>query len=99
MHGTWMQIIGMLGWFWHLVLAIAAAKWWWLCWTNALLSAKWSMELGMSQKRQMLWLAAGLLLGPLALLNLYIRLLRQRMKEDRTEGEARRALARDLQGM
>ena len=43
--------------------------------TCAILSAKWAMELGFSQFRQVLWGVAGLLLGPLALLILYVRLL------------------------
>ena len=43
--------------------------------TCGILSAKWAMELGCSQLRQALWGVAGLLLGPLALLILYVRLL------------------------
>jgi hypothetical protein len=46
-----------------------------LAFTCGILSAKWAMELGCSQLRQALWGVAGLLLGPLALLLLYIRLL------------------------
>ena len=46
--------------------------------TCAILSAKWSMELGASQLRQLLWGVAGLLLGPLALLFLYVRHLQAR---------------------
>ncbi|QEL19862.1 hypothetical protein [Limnoglobus roseus] len=41
--------------------------------TCGILSAKWSMELGMNQFRQLLWGVAGVLLGPLALLILYVR--------------------------
>jgi hypothetical protein len=43
-----------------------------------ILSAKWSMELGASQLGQLLWGGAGLLLGPLALLILYVRQVRAR---------------------
>jgi hypothetical protein len=42
---------------------------------SAILSAKWAMELGFSQFRQLLWGIAGLFLGPLVLLILYVRLL------------------------
>jgi hypothetical protein len=33
------------------------------------------MDLGCSQARQIIWFVAGLLLGPLAMLILYVRLL------------------------
>jgi hypothetical protein len=60
----------------HLLLSLLSC-------TCGILSAKWAMELGCSQLRQALWGIAGLLLGPLALLILYIRLLgiRQAMSE------------------
>jgi hypothetical protein len=41
-----------------------------------IVSAKWAMELGFSQSRQLLWAAVGLLLGPVGVLLLYIRSLR-----------------------
>lgn len=41
----------------------------------ALICAKWAMELGFSQFRQLLFLIGGLILGPIMLLILYIRLL------------------------
>jgi len=40
----------------------------------ALISAKWALELGFNEGRQLLFLIGGLLLGPLMLLILYIRL-------------------------
>ena len=43
--------------------------------TCAIISAKWAMELGFSQARQLIWGLGGLILGPLILLVLYIRLL------------------------
>jgi hypothetical protein len=43
---------------------------------SALVCARWSMELGFSQFGQLLWGVAGFFGGPLALLLLYIRLLR-----------------------
>jgi hypothetical protein len=46
-----------------------------LAFTCGILSAKWAMELGYSQLAQVLWGVAGLLLGPLTLLLLYVRLL------------------------
>ena len=46
-----------------------------LAFVCGIISAKWAMELGFSQLRQVIWGVAGLLLGPVALLLLYIRLL------------------------
>jgi hypothetical protein len=40
----------------------------------AVICAKWAMDLGWSQVRQMIWFAAGLLLGPLAMMILYVRM-------------------------
>jgi hypothetical protein len=50
----------------------------------ALVSAKWALELGYSQTRQVLCLVAGLLFGPLTLLILYIYLLEKATKEGRS---------------
>ncbi|QVL34070.1 hypothetical protein KIH39_09230 [Telmatocola sphagniphila] len=55
--------------------------------TCGIISAKWAMELGFSQLRQALWGIAGLLLGPLALLILYIRLVRDRQATGKIGGE------------
>jgi hypothetical protein len=43
----------------------------------AIICAKWAMELGFSQFRQMLWGVAGFVVPPLVLLILYNRLIRQ----------------------
>ncbi len=43
----------------------------------ALVCAKWALELGFSQTRQLLWGIAGLIFGPIAALILYIRLINQ----------------------
>lgn len=43
----------------------------------AIVCAKWAMELGFSQVRQLIWAAAGLLAAPVALLILYTRLVRK----------------------
>jgi hypothetical protein len=40
--------------------------------TCAIVSAKWALELGVNQVRQILFLLAGLLFGPLTLLVLYV---------------------------
>lgn len=40
----------------------------------ALISAKWALDLGLGEGRQLLYLIGGLLLGPFMLLILYIRL-------------------------
>lgn len=47
----------------------------------AIISAKWAMELGYSQLRQILFLIGGLILGPIMLLILYIYLLNKKLKE------------------
>ncbi len=49
----------------------------------AIVSAKWALELGYSQTRQVLFLAAGLLFGPLTLLILYVYLIEKARKEGR----------------
>jgi len=48
---------------------------------SAFISAKWAMELGFSEGRQVLFLFGGLLIGPLMLLILYIR-LQYKYRED-----------------
>jgi hypothetical protein len=55
--------------------------------TCGILAAKWSMELGNSQLRQVLWGVAGLLLGPLALLILYVRHLGARQAKGEPGGQ------------
>lgn len=55
--------------------------------TCAILSAKWAMELGFSQLRQLLWGVIGLLLGPLALLILYVRHLYARQARGELGGQ------------
>jgi hypothetical protein len=41
----------------------------------AILCAKWALDLGYSQGRQMIWFVGGLCLGPLAMLILYVQLV------------------------
>ena len=48
----------------------------------AVICARWALELGYSQLRQMLILGAGLLLGPLALVHMYILLVIEAKKRD-----------------
>jgi hypothetical protein len=43
----------------------------------AIICAKWAMDLGFSQFRQLLWGIAGFLAAPLILLILYVRLIRK----------------------
>jgi hypothetical protein len=43
----------------------------------AIICAKWAMDLGFSQFRQLLWAIAGLVAAPLILLILYVRLIRK----------------------
>jgi hypothetical protein len=42
---------------------------------SAIICARWAMELGYTQFRQLLWGIAGLFAGPLVMLILYVRLL------------------------
>ena len=44
---------------------------------SGVICSKWAMELGFNQFRQLLWGILGLVLGPIAMLILYLRLLRQ----------------------
>jgi len=47
----------------------------------AIISAKWAMDLGYSQFRQIIFGIGGLIFGPLMLLILYVRLLYQAKTE------------------
>jgi hypothetical protein len=50
----------------------------------AIISAKWAMELGYNQVRQLLFLVGGLIMGPIMLLILYSYLLNKKLKEKKT---------------
>jgi hypothetical protein len=54
----------------------------------AFISAKWAMELGFNEGRQILFLFGGLLIGPLMLLILYIRLQYKYKEETKVQKEA-----------
>jgi len=47
----------------------------------ALICAKWALDLGYNQARQILFLIAGILFGPLTLLVLYVYLIKKAEKE------------------
>ena len=47
----------------------------------ALICAKWALDLGYNQVRQILFLIAGILFGPLTLLVLYVYLIKKAEKE------------------
>jgi hypothetical protein len=49
----------------------------WVGVITAIIAGKWALELGLRQWRQLLWMIAGLVVPPLALLALYVRLIRQ----------------------
>ena len=49
--------------------------------TCAIVCAKWALDIGFSQLRQVLFLVAGLLFGPLTLLILYIYLVNKAKKQ------------------
>ena len=50
----------------------------------AIICAKWALELGFSQFRQILFLLAGILFGPLALLILYMYLINKAKAEGKS---------------
>lgn len=52
-----------------------------------LICAKWAMDLGINQTRQIIFLIGGLIFGPLMLLILYVRLLYKAKKEDAPEAK------------
>ena len=47
----------------------------------AVVCAKWALDLGLSQLRQVLYLVGGLLFGPLTLLVLYVYLVKKANSE------------------
>jgi hypothetical protein len=49
----------------------------------AIVCAKWALDLGVGQARQILFLIGGLLFGPLMMLSLYIHLINKAKKEGR----------------
>ena len=53
----------------------------WIGVITAIIAAKWAMELGFRQTRQLLWAVAGFLVPPVALLALYVRSVRQCAKD------------------
>ena len=53
---------------------------------TAIICGKWAMELGFRQSRQLLWMIAGFVIPPLALLALYVRQIRQFRQEGKTGG-------------
>jgi len=55
--------------------------------TCAIVCAKWALELGFSQLRQIIVLIGGLLLGPLMLLILYVYLIRKAQTEKMPGGK------------
>lgn len=55
----------------------------------AIICAKWAMDLGFSQPRQLLWAIAGFVAAPLILLILYVRLIRQGLAEPSDAAESR----------
>lgn len=65
----------------------------WVMSVSAIVSAKWAMELGFNQFRQLLWMIAGFFLGPLALLVLYVRMLYKQQDDERRAREMARAEA------
>jgi hypothetical protein len=54
----------------------------------AVICGKWALDLGFSQSRQILFVIAGLILGPLVLLELYVRLIRKARDEGSPGGKA-----------
>ena len=55
--------------------------------TCAIVCAKWALDLGFSQLRQVLFLVGGLLFGPLVLLILYVYLINQARRAGQPGGQ------------
>lgn len=55
--------------------------------TCAIVCAKWALDLGFSQLRQLIFLIGGLLLGPLILLILYIYLINKAKHDGQPGGK------------
>jgi hypothetical protein len=53
----------------------------------AVICAKWALDLGFSQIRQILFLIGGLLFGPIILLILYVMLVNKAKREGGTGGK------------
>lgn len=53
---------------------------------TAIICGKWAMELGYRQSRQLLWMIAGLMIPPLALLMLYVRQIRRFREQGKAGG-------------
>jgi hypothetical protein len=53
---------------------------------TAIICGKWAMEFSFRQSRQLLWMVAGLLVPPVALLALYVRHIRQLHKQGEAGG-------------
>lgn len=53
----------------------------------AVICAKWALDLGFSQIRQMIFLFGGFILGPVMLLVLYVFLVNKAKKEGGTGGK------------
>lgn len=53
----------------------------------AIVCAKWALDLGFSQLRQILFLIGGLLFGPLVLLILYVYLIRKARSQGQPGGK------------
>ena len=55
--------------------------------SSAVICAKWALDLGFSQVRQVIFLIGGLLFGPIMLLILYVFLVNKARKESGTGGK------------
>jgi hypothetical protein len=58
----------------------------WIGLITGIVAGKWALELGFRQWRQLLWMIAGFVVPPLALLVLYVRLVRQAQAEGKPGG-------------
>ena len=53
----------------------------------AIICAKWALDLGYSQSRQIIWGLGGIFFGPLIMLLLYIRLIYKAKSEGSSSGD------------
>ena len=53
----------------------------------SIICAKWALDLGYSQSRQLIWGLGGMFFGPLIMLLLYIRLIYKSKSEGNSSGD------------
>ena len=53
----------------------------------SVICAKWALDLGHSQIRQVIWWAGGMIFGPFTMLFLYIKLITKAKSDNKSSGD------------